>query len=482
MSTPDHVGSSSSGARILVFPYPTPGHIIALIDLTRLLLTRGLTVTVLVTPNHLPLLQPLLSSTHASTSIHPLVLSPPETPPNTNTSSLPGIVSSVCRYGALYTPILHWFNSHPSPPVAILSDIFLGWTHHLATNLGLPRLVFWPSGALTASLSNHMWRDLPKVGDPANQNSTVSFPGIPNFPTFPWWQISNTFRDFKEGDKDYEFFRDGMVANTRSWGLVFNSFTELERLYIDHLKCDLGHNRVWAVGPLLPPLDDVTGPANRGGSSSAPTDKLMAWLDSKPGDSVVYICFGSRVVLTSKQVEVLAAAIECSGVHFIWCVKKSGRGDAEGDAGFIPDGFEDRVGGRGFVIRGWAPQVTILRHRAVSVFVTHCGWNSVLEGLAAGVLMLTWPRGADQFTNAKLLVDQLGVGFRVCEGGEQNIPNLDELTGLLAESVGVNRAKREGVVRLHEEAWNAVNGGSSARDLDKLVKELNLLGASTFDS
>ncbi|KAF7153782.1 hypothetical protein RHSIM_Rhsim01G0068100 [Rhododendron simsii] len=478
MSTLDHVGSSSNGAHILVFPFPAPGHIIALIDLTRLLLTRGLTVTVLVTPNHLPLLQPLLSST----SIHPLVLSPPETPRNTNNSSLPGVVSHVCSYGALYAPILDWFNSHPSPPVAILSDFFLGWTHHLAANLGLPRLVFWPSGALTASLANHMWRDLPKVGDPANQNSILSFPGIPNFPTFPWWQISNTFRDFKEGDKDYEFFRDGMVANTKSWGLVLNSFTELERVYIDHLKRDLGHNRVWAVGPLLPPLDDVTGPANRGGSSSAPTDKLMAWLDSKPGDSVVYICFGSRVVLTSKQVEVLAAAIECSGVHFIWCVKKSGRGDAEGDAGFIPDGFEDRVGGRGFVIRGWAPQVTILRHRAVGAFVTHCGWNSVLEGLAAGVLMLTWPMGADQFYNAKLLVDQLGVGFRVCEGGEQNIPNLDELTRLLAESVGGNRAEREAVVRLHDEAWNAVNGGSSASDLDELVKELNLLRASTFKS
>ncbi|KAF7152229.1 hypothetical protein RHSIM_Rhsim01G0068200 [Rhododendron simsii] len=433
MSTLDHVGSSSNGAHILVFPFPAPGHIIALIDLTRLLLTRGLTVTVLVTPNHLPLLQPLLSST----SIHPLVLSPPETPRNTNNSSLPGVVSHVCSYGALYAPILDWFNSHPSPPVAILSDFFLGWTHHLAANLGLPRLVFWPSGALTASLANHMWRDLPKR---------------------------------RHGGQHQEL-------GTR-FELVHRVRASLHRSF----EARFGSQPGLAVGPLLPPLDDVTGPANRGGSSSAPTDKLMAWLDSKPGDSVVYICFGSRVVLTSKQVEVLAAAIECSGVHFIWCVKKSGRGDAEGDAGFIPDGFEDRVGGRGFVIRGWAPQVTILRHRAVGAFVTHCGWNSVLEGLAAGVLMLTWPMGADQFYNAKLLVDQLGVGFRVCEGGEQNIPNLDELTRLLAESVGGNRAEREGVVRLHEEAWNAVNGGSSARDLDELVKELNLLRASTFES
>jgi hypothetical protein len=200
----------------------------------------------------------------------------------------------------------------------------------------------------------------------------------------------------------------------------------------------------------------------------------MAWLDSKPDNSVVYICFGSIVVLTSEQVEVLAAAIECSGVHFIWCVK-AGKGHVEGDAAFIPDGFEDHVGGRGLVIRGWAPQVVILRHRAVGVFVTHCGWNSTLEGLAAGVLMLTWPSGADQFNNAKLLVDQLDVAIRACEGGEQNVPKLDELTGLLAESVAGNRVERDGVVRLREAALNAVNGGSSTRDLDELVKELNSL-------
>ncbi|KAH7851597.1 hypothetical protein Vadar_013973 [Vaccinium darrowii] len=466
MSTPN----CAKSAHILVYPFPTSGHIIPLLDLTSLLLTRGLTVTVLLSANHLPLLEPLLS-THASTTIQPLILSPPEQNPSSLSA---GIVSQIRRDAELYPPILHWFKSHPSPPVAILSDFFLGWTHNLAADLGIPRLVFWPSGAFTASVENHMWRDLPKIGKPTDENFTISFPQIPNSPTYPRWQITGLFRAFKEGDLDYEFFRDGMAANTKSWGLVFNSFTELERDYIDHLKRDLGHNRVWAVGPLLPPLDDVAGPANRGGSSSAPTHELMAWLDSKPDDSVVYICFGSIVFLTSKQVEVLAAAIECSGVHFIWCVK-AGKGNVEGDAAFIPDGFEDHVGGRGLVIRGWAPQVAILRHRAVGVFVTHCGWNSTLEGLAAGVLMLTWPRDADQFNNAKLLVDQLDVAIRACEGGEQNVPKLDELTGLLAESVTGNRVERDGVVRLREAAWNAVNGGSSTRDLNELVKELNSL-------
>nr|DAD31562.1 TPA_asm: hypothetical protein HUJ06_010413 [Nelumbo nucifera] len=73
--------------------------------------------------------------------------------------------------------------------------------------------------------------------------------------------------------------------------------------------------------------------------------------------------------------------------------------------------------GRGLVIRGWAPQVLILRHRAVGLYLTHCGWNSVLEALVAGVPMLVWPIGADQFPNAKLLVDQMGMIVKVCELG-----------------------------------------------------------------
>ena len=75
------------------------------------------------------------------------------------------------------------------------------------------------------------------------------------------------------------------------------------------------------------------------------------------------------------------------------------------DHGMLPEGFEDPMARNGSVIKGWAPQVAILRQRAMEALVTHCGWNSVLEGLSVGVVMLTWPMGADQFTNAQLLVD-----------------------------------------------------------------------------
>lgn len=38
----------------------------------------------------------------------------------------------------------------------------------------------------------------------------------------------------------------------------------------------------------------------------------------------------------------------------------------------------------------------------------HCGWNSILEGVVAGVPMLAWPMAADQFVNAALIMDHQG--------------------------------------------------------------------------
>lgn len=353
-------------------------------------------------------------------------------------------------------PLTDWFKSHPSPPVAILSDFFLGWTHDLARQLGVPRIAFYGVGAFLNLVLNHLWQNVDRL----KQFDIVELPDLPNLPVFPWEHTPSVFRKNREAEP---FIRDGFISNTLSWGAVFNTFDEVEHVYMEHLREEMGHKRVWAVGPvsLLNKSPATTG---RGGANSVSTVDVLSWLHEYGSDgSVLYVCFGSQVLLTRGQIEALAKGLEESQIRFILAVKS---------LTYIPEGFEDRVAGRGFVIKGWAPQVAILSHPAVGGFLTHCGWNSVLEGIVGGVMLLTWPMEADQFVNAKLLVEDMEAAVRVCEGAD-TIPDSTELAQLLQESMSGTRVEKARAMDLHEKALGAVKeGGSSRKDLDELMKEL----------
>ncbi|KAI3686577.1 hypothetical protein L1987_80257 [Smallanthus sonchifolius] len=306
--------------------------------------------------------------------------------------------------------------------------------------------MFSTSGALGSSIFHALWRDIPKINDDnvdEDESFLISFPEIPSSPEFPWWHLPPASRSYKKGDHDFESFRMTMLANMKSWGIVYNTFEGLEGVYIDHMKKQIGHDRVWAVGPLLP---DKHGPmaSARTGSSEAPPDDLRA---------------SKTATLSEGQMSALVGALKLSKVGYIISMKASDSSSFE----------EDVAAGQGFVVKGWAPQLAILEHRAVGSYLTHCGWNSILEGIASGVMMLAWPMGADQFANATLLVDELGVGKRVCEGGPEIVPDSNELARLLDESLSGDLPERVKVKELRDGAMKAVKEGTS-RDLDMFVK------------
>ncbi|KAI3971800.1 hypothetical protein MKW92_048315 [Papaver armeniacum] len=421
----------SPGAHILIFPYPAQGHMIPLLDFAHQLSLRNLKITILITPKNLPILNPLLSK---RPSIKTLVLPFPNHPrlpqgvENVKDLSPNLFYTMLNAMSGLYNPILEWFKSHPSPPVAIISDFFLGWTHELACELGIPRIDFSPSGAMAIAVMDKLFQNAPKLnGDPYHQ--IESFPDIPSSPSL------------KHGEPESDFIRKSMLANFESWGIVINSFSELESVYLDYLRKKpngLGYyNRVLAVGPILPSDDDATGPAK------------------ERGGSVVYVCFGSQVVLTNKQMEGLASGLESSGVRFLWCVKEPTVGHVDGEYSVVPAGFEDRTAGKGMLIRGWAPQLPILKHRSVGSFMTHCGWNSVIEGITSGVAMLAWPMRVA----LRLLLELVKGWIR--------FQMLGELSRILSDSVSENGLEVR--VRAME------CGGSSFMDLDGFVKDLAAL-------
>jgi hypothetical protein len=129
----------------------------------------------------------------------------------------------------------------------------------------------------------------------------------------------------------------------------------------------------------------------------------------------------------------------------------------------LPEGFLERTDGRGLVVKLWAPQVQVLRHRATGAFVTHCGWNSVLEGITVGVPMLCWPLYAEQKMNKVVMVEEVGIGAEMV-GWQQELVKAVEVEAkvrLVTESEEGEQLRARMAVHKQaaDMAWKA--GGSS---------------------
>lgn len=269
-------------------------------------------------------------------------------------------------------------------------------------------------------------------------------------------------------------------SDWRSYGVLINSFYELEPDYSDHYRTVLGR-KSWNVGPLfLCNSGTNEGKGHRGKKSAADADKLMSWLDSKKLDSVVFACFGSITSFTRAQLQEIGIGLEASGQDFIWIIRKCENMEVEEDGieDGTPKGFEERNKDKGLIIRGWAPQMTILNHPAIGVFVTHCGWNSILEGICAGVSMVTWPVFAEQFFNEKLVTDVLRTGVSVGNIIWQKVGSEGVTSAAVATAVRRAMVGEEAVeIRGRAKEWKEISrkavgeGGSSYNDLSALIDE-----------
>lgn len=82
----------------------------------------------------------------------------------------------------------------------------------------------------------------------------------------------------------------------------------------------------------------------------------------------------------------------------------------------LPDGFEERVGGRGVVCGGRVQQPQMLSHPSIGCFVSHCGFGSMREALLNDNQIVFGPNLLHQIMNTSLLVEELKVAAEVCKG------------------------------------------------------------------
>jgi len=211
--------------------------------------------------------------------------------------------------------------------------------------------------------------------------------------------------------------------------------------------------------------------------------ECVRWLEEQPRRSVVYLCFGSRGSFSVSQLGEIAKGLEKSGKRFLWVVKRplEEEGPKQGEeaakpgdefdlASVLPDGFLERTKNRGMVVKAWAPQVEVLSRESVGGFVSHCGWNSVLEAVVAGVPMVAWPLYAEQNVNREVMVRQMKVAVAVNEREEDGFVSGEEVEKRVRE-VMENKEIGERSLKLKHVALAAVGeSGSSTTSLANLVR------------
>ncbi|GAY45606.1 hypothetical protein CUMW_090620 [Citrus unshiu] len=312
-----------------------------------------------------------------------------------------------------------------------------------------------------------------------HKNTTKSFRELgstllnfPGFPPFPARDMALPMHD-REG-KVYKGLVDTGIQMAKSAGVIVNTFELLEERAIKAMlegQC--------TPGETLPPLYCI-GPVVGGGNGEnrgRDRHECLSWLDSKPSRSVLFLCFGSLGSFSSKQLKEMAIGLERSGVKFLWVVRAPAPDSVENRSSLeslLPEGFLDRTKDRGLVVESWAPQVEVLNHESVGGFVTHCGWNSVLEGVCAGVPMLAWPLYAEQKMIKAVVVEEMKVGLAVTRSEEgDGLVSSAELEQRVSELMDSEkgRAVKERAVAMKEAAAAAMrDGGSSRVALDNLVE------------
>ena len=176
--------------------------------------------------------------------------------------------------------------------------------------------------------------------------------------------------------------------------------------------------KLFSIGPILPQwyFDDVGRhyeheTKKRAIASLWEEDyTCLEWLDEQIDKSVLYVSFGSLTILTCEQIIEIALGLEMSLNPILWVIRPNLMTEKKPIA--FPDGYLERMKGRSCFVP-WAPQKQVLTHRAIGGFLTHCGWNSTLESISAGVPILGWPYYGDQMLNCRQCVDRWGIGFEI---------------------------------------------------------------------
>lgn len=348
----------------------------------------------------------------------------------------------------------------------VVVNPFVPWAIDVAAEHGIPCAMLWIQASATYSIYYRYLKNINSYPNLEDPNEKVHLPGLPPFevkdiPSFILPSTPYHFRHLIRG-----LFE---ALNKVNW-VLGASFYEIEKEIVNSMA---SLTPIYSVGPLVSPF--LLGENEKSDVSVdmwSAEDICLEWLDNKPDSSVIYVSFGSLLVLSQKQVDNIAAALKNSNKAFLWVVKPGGSNDDDVVAAELPNWFLDETNykEKGLVVK-WCPQEKVLMHPSVACFISHCGWNSTLESVSNGIPVLCWPYFADQFLNRSYVCDVWKVGLGLEPDGSGMITR-GEIRSKIKQLLDDEQLK-ERVKDFKEKVQIGTGqGGLSKNNLDSFIRWL----------
>ncbi|KAL0309691.1 UNVERIFIED_CONTAM: UDP-glycosyltransferase 86A1 [Sesamum radiatum] len=339
----------------------------------------------------------------------------------------------------------------------LVADTFYSWPASIAEEYNILNVSFWTEPALVFSIDYHLdlLRENGFFPSKGNQEDLIDF--VPGVQSIKPKDLMSYLQDVDITTVTHQIVFKAFDQVKHADFILINTVSELERETLLALN---QKQPTYAIGPINFSTDFTKTIVPK--SLWSETD-CTEWLNSKPAGSVLYISFGSIAQSSKQLAEEIANGLLLSEVNFVWVLREN--------TDVLPDGFKNEVRGRGLIV-SWCNQNLVLSSLATGGFLTHCGWNSILESLWCGVPMICFPFYADQPTNRKLVVDDWKVGINLCDGSSVDRKEVAEKIKQLMSGEISNRLRDE-MKKIRTTVQKALaEGGSTRRNFDQFLKDL----------
>ncbi|XXG83669.1 hypothetical protein AAC387_Pa10g1365 [Persea americana] len=212
----------------------------------------------------------------------------------------------------LQNPVDQFLEGIQPIPNCIISDMLLPWTSKKARRLGIPRLLFH-GPCCYALLFAHNFCQYRPFESVASEHEPFVVPSMHHQIEITKAQCPIEIVGRPYFDKHSSRVEE---ANNTCYGIVSNSFHELEPEYVEKYQEVVG-KKVWTIGPESFCNKETSGMAARGNKASIKESQCWTWLDSKKANSVIYACFGSVSYVFPSQLIEIGLGLEASNRPFI---------------------------------------------------------------------------------------------------------------------------------------------------------------------